>query len=90
MPQYNHHPIYGFGARGSGKEWSCKGLIFDSDDKVTTIKSLEPTEVTFATRKKAEDHALKLCKNWIDEQKAAIESTSRAPSAPLKADASVM
>jgi len=81
MPQYNNHPIYGIGVRGSGKEWSCKGLIFDPDDKVTEIKSLELSELTFPTKKKAEDHALKLCKSWIDEHKAGIESRSRAPSA---------
>lgn len=69
MAQYNEHPIYGIGVRGPGKEWSCKGIIFDPDDKVTEIKSLLHNELTFATKKKAEDHALKLCKTWIDEQR---------------------
>ena len=72
MPQYKNHPIYGIGVRGSGKDWSCRGLIFDSDDKVTEIKSLELIKATFATKKKAEDHALKLCKSWIDEQRVGI------------------
>ena len=90
MHQYNNHPIYGIGVRGPGKKWSCKGLIFDPDDKVTEIKSLERTELTFATKKEAEDHALKLCKIWIDEQRGGIESSGLTPSAPLKADASAI
>jgi hypothetical protein len=90
MHQYNNHPIYGIGVRGPGKQWSCKGLIFDPDDKVTQIKSLELTELTFATKKKAEDHALKLCKIWIDEQRGGIESSGLTPSAPLKTDASAI
>lgn len=90
MSQYNNHPVYGIGVRGFGKEWYCKGLIFDPDDKVTEIKSLERTELTFATKKEAEDHALKLCKIWIDEQKGKIESSSPTPSAPLKANASAI
>ena len=90
MHQYNNHPIYGIGVRGPGKEWSCKGLIFDPDDKVTEIKSLELTELTFATKKKAEDHALKLCKIWIDEQRGGIESSGLTPLAPLNADASAI
>ena len=88
--QYNNHPIYGIGVRVAGKKWSCKGLIFDPDDKVTEIKSFELTELTFAAKKKAEDHALKLCKIWIDEQRGGIESSSLTPSAPLKANASAI
>lgn len=84
MHQYNNHPIYGIGVRGAGKEWHCRGLIFDPDDKVTEIKRLECTELTFATKRKAEEHALKLCKKWIDEQSGKIESSSLTISAPLK------
>ena len=76
MPQYNDFPIYGIGIRGPGKAWSCKGLVFDPEDKVTEIKSLERAELTFSSKKKAEEHALKLCKTWIDEQSQGIESTS--------------
>ena len=78
MPQYNDYPIYGIGIRGPGKAWSCKGLVFDPEDKVTEIKSLERAELTFSSKKKAEDHGLKLCKTWIDEQSQGIESTSLA------------
>jgi hypothetical protein len=90
MNQYNSHPIYGIGVRGAGKEWYCRGLIFDPADKVTEIKRLECAELSFVTKKKAEQHALKLCKQWIDEQRDRSESSGFAPSAPLKAGASAI
>jgi hypothetical protein len=65
-------------------------LIFDPDDKVTEVKSLEHAELTFPSKKKAEDHALKLCKIWIDEQRLGIESTSLTGQASLKDDASAI
>ena len=43
----------------------------------------EGSELTFATERKAEDHGLKLCKEWIDEQKSGIDSSSL----PLKGGA---
>lgn len=90
MHQYNHYPVYGIGVRGAEKEWHCRGLIFDPDDKVTEIKRLDCAELTFSSKKKAEDHALNLCKRWIDEQRGEIESSSLAHSAPLKAGASAV
>jgi hypothetical protein len=90
MYQYNNHPIYGIGVRGAGKEWHCRGLIFDAEDKVTEIKRLECAELTFVTKRKAEAHALKLCKTWIDEQSRGISSSSLTQSAPLKAGASAI
>lgn len=87
MHQYNEHPIYGIGVRGAGNEWFSKGLVFDAEDKVTEIKSLKCSELPFATKKKAEDHALKLCKLWIDEQRAGIESSDLPPPAPQKTGA---
>jgi len=90
MHQYNNHPVYGIGVRGAGKAWHCRGLIFDADDKVTEIKRIECTELTFSTKRKAEEHALKLCKTWIDEQSGVIESKGLTTSAPLKAGALVV
>jgi hypothetical protein len=90
MNQYNGHPVYGIGICGPEKKWFGRGLIFDADDKVTEIKRLESSELTFATKKKAEEHALKLCKKWIDEQRDRIASTSDTHSAPVKADASAI
>ena len=84
MSKYKDHPIYGVGVRGSEREWRCRGLVFDSDDKVTEIKRLECAELSFATKSKAEAHALKLCKTWVDEQSGEIGSNSTKNSAPLK------
>jgi hypothetical protein len=74
MHQYHNHPIYGIGIRGPGKKWYCRGLIFEPEDKVTEIKRLECAELTFATKGKAEAHALKLCRTWVDEQRTRISS----------------
>jgi hypothetical protein len=87
MHQYKNHPIYGIGIRGPERKWYCRGLIFNPEDKVTEIKRLECPELTFATKKKAEEHGLKLCEKWIDEQGGRSESSSLAHSAPLKAGA---
>jgi len=84
MHQYNNHPIYGIGVRGEGKDWHCRGLIYNSDDKVTEIKRLECAEPTFKTRGKAETHALKLCQTWIDDQGVEAKSVSLTDSVPLK------
>lgn len=88
MHQHKNHPIYGIGVRGAGKEWYCRGLIFDPDDKVTEINRIERADLTFTTKAKAEAHALKLCKTWIDEDSGEIESNRLTSSAPLKAGAS--
>jgi hypothetical protein len=87
MHQHKSHPIYGIGIPGLDKQWHCRGLIFNPDDKVTEIKRLECGELTFATKKKAEEHGLELCEKWIDEQSGASESSSLTIPAPLKAGA---
>jgi len=87
MHQYNNHPIYGIGTRGPDKKWYGRGLIFDAEDKVTELKRLECPELAFAKKKKAEEHALKLCKSWIEEQRGRIDSSSRPDSVPLKTGA---
>jgi hypothetical protein len=84
MPQYKNHPIYGVGVRGAGKEWHCRGLIFNPADKVTEIKRLECAELTFKTRGKAEAHALKLCQTWIDDLSVESKSDSLPNSPSLK------
>jgi hypothetical protein len=69
MHQYKNHPVYGIAVPGPGKEWYCRGLIFEPEQKVTEIKRLECADLTFTSKKKAEEHALKLCMIWIDEQR---------------------
>lgn len=90
MSQYKNHPIYGIAVRGAGKEWHCRGLIFDQDDKVTQIMKLENAELTFKTVAKAEAHALQLCKTWIDEQGSDVDSSGPRVSAPPKVLAPVI
>ena len=85
MQRYNNHPIYGIGIRGLENKWNCRGLIFDSEDQVTEIQRLECPELTFVTKRKAEDYGLELCKKWINEQ--SIESSSRKDSTSAKAGA---
>jgi hypothetical protein len=85
MQRYNNHPIYGIGIRGLENKWNCRGLIFDSEDQVTEIQRLECPELTFVTKRKAEDYGLELCKKWINEQ--SIESSSRKDSPSAKAGA---
>lgn len=82
MHRYNNHLIYGIGMSAPENKWYGRGLIVDAEDQVTEMKRLERPELTFSTKKKAEEHALKLCKQWIDEQKSVSESTSLTPSAP--------
>lgn len=82
MSQYKDHPIYGFGRRGAGKEWLCRGLVFDAGDKITEIKKLERAELTFETEEKAKAHALQLCKTWIDEQNGEIAAKIVAVAVP--------
>ena len=86
MPQYNNYPIYGIGIRGPGKAWSCKGLVFDPEDKVTEIKRLDCADLAFATKKQAEQHGLDLCKKWLDDQFGRTESSSPTSSAPMTSD----
>ena len=69
---------------GPENKWYGRGLIFDSEDQVTEIKRLERPELTFATKKKAEEHGLELCKAWIDEQESVSESTILTPSAQAR------
>jgi hypothetical protein len=71
MPPYKNHPIYGIAVSEPGKLWRPKGLIFATDlNSTLEIKRLEPCDLTFTTKKEAEEYALKLCRAWIDEDKS--------------------
>jgi hypothetical protein len=89
MNQYKSHPIYGIAIPGLAKAWHCRGLIFDPDDKVTELKRLECGELTFATKKRAEEYGLDLCKKWLDEQYGRTESSVPTNPVPLKSNALV-
>lgn len=73
MHQYRNYPVYGIAVPAPGKEWYCRGLIFEAEGKVTEIKRLEIADLTFRTKKKAEEHAIELCRTWIDAQRAGVE-----------------
>jgi len=45
---------------------------------------MECAELAFKTKKKAEEHALKLCEQWIDLQSGENESSSPIKSVPVK------
>jgi hypothetical protein len=70
MQRYKDHPIYGVAIPAEQKGWHARGLVFAPDLQQTVeIKRLDgSTDLTFKTKKQAEDHALILCKGWIDEQ----------------------
>ena len=70
MRQYKSHPVYVIAVAGPQKGWSCKGIIFEPEQQVTEIKRFECPDLSFATKEKAEEHALKMCRTWIDEQSA--------------------
>ncbi len=77
MQPYKNHPIYGIAVSEPGKLWRPKGLIFAADlNSTLEIKRLEPADLTFATKKEAEEHALELCRAWIDGQESEPKSGS--------------
>ena len=71
MRPYKNHPIYGIAVPKSAKLWHARGLVFAPDEGSTIeIKRLESTDLTFTTKRAAEEQALNLCRAWIDEQSA--------------------
>jgi hypothetical protein len=73
MKQYKGHPIYGIAAPAPDHRWYSRGLVFDRDlTQTIEIKRIQsPTDLTFKTKQQAEEHGLKLCRDWIDEQTSA-------------------
>lgn len=75
MRPYKNHPIYGIAVSEPEKLWRPKGLIFATDlNSTLEIKRLEPADLTFTTKKEAEEHALELCRVWIDGQESEPKS----------------
>jgi len=76
MRPYKNHPIYGIAIPKTGNLWHPRGLVFGRDENSTIeIKRLESFDLTFTTKKETEEHALNLCRAWIDEQ--SLESDSK-------------
>jgi hypothetical protein len=70
MNRYKGHPIYGVAVPALEQGWCSRGLVFDRDlTRTMEIKRIEsPADLIFKARQKAEEHGLKLCRDWIDEQ----------------------
>ncbi|MGH7846093.1 MAG: hypothetical protein ACREQW_13115 [Candidatus Binatia bacterium] len=70
MTKYKGHPIYGIAVPAPEHRWCSRGLVFDRDlNQTIEIKRIDaPTDLTFKAKKQAEEHGLKLCRDWIDEQ----------------------
>jgi len=66
MLHYKEHPINGIAVPQAGGGWHCTGLVFEPEQKVTEIQWLKCTDLIFRTKKQAEEHALSLCRSWID------------------------
>ena len=73
MKQYKGHPIYGIAVPAPERRWCSRGLVFDSDlTQTVEIKRIaSDTDLTFKAKQQAEEHGLKLCREWIDEQASA-------------------
>jgi hypothetical protein len=73
MNQYKGYPIYGIAAAAPEHRWSSLGLVFDPDlTQTIEIKRIaSPASLTFKAKQQAEQHGLKLCRDWIDEQTSA-------------------
>jgi hypothetical protein len=74
MKQYKGHPVYGV-AVPAEHCWNARGLIFDRDlTQTIEIKRIEcATDLTFKDKREAEEFALKLCREWIDEQSSSAD-----------------
>ena len=70
MKQYKGHPIYGIAVPAPEHRWCSSGLVFDRDlNQTIEIKRIQgPTDLIFKAKQQAEEHGLKLCRDWIVEQ----------------------
>jgi len=84
MPEYDvqihkGHLIYGAATPAEGnKRWYAEGIVFSTNfpepvEKIHKMKS----KLAFRTEKQARDHAIALCKIWIDRKR---EKTKSSPS----------
>ena len=80
MQRYNGYPIYGFGIpEVNGQGWYAQGLVFspiDTESPIVEIKRLGgPNGVILPTKEEAEQHALELCRAWIDQHRNRTPTT---------------
>jgi len=82
MPEYDvqkhkGHLIYATATPASGnKRWHAEGIVFSTNfpepvEKIHRMKS----KLDFRTEKQAREHAIALCKIWIDRQRGKTKSS---------------
>jgi len=84
MPEYDvqihrGHLIYAAATPAEGnKRWHAEGIVFSKDfpKRVEEIHRMK-SKLDFGTEKQAREHAIALCKIWIDRQRG---KKSSAPS----------
>src|SRR5215472_6659317 len=76
MPDYNvqihkGHLVYGAAMAAAGeKRWYAVGIVFSTEflERVEQIYRMK-SKLDFRTEKQAREHAIALCKIWIDRQR---------------------
>jgi hypothetical protein len=53
---------------GTGFDWDSKGLIFRAGRVGSAVEIQCIQGPTFGSKEAAEEHGLKLCKEWIDKR----------------------
>ena len=76
MQRYKDHPIYTMALPALGKRWRSIGMVFDPEHPAKEIKRLETSPSAYATSEEAEEHALALCKAWVDGLGAASDKSN--------------
>jgi hypothetical protein len=68
MKKYKGHPIYGVAVPAPDHSWCSCGLVFDTDlTQTIEIKRIQSAAgLIFKAKQEAEEHGLKLCRDWID------------------------
>jgi hypothetical protein len=82
MKQYKGHPIYGIAVPAPERRWCSRGLVFDADlTQTIEIKRIaSAADLTFKAKQQAEEHGLKLCREWIDGQDGEASARSEGSS----------
>jgi len=71
VQKHKGHLIYAAASSAEGnKRWYAEGIVFSTNfpepvEKIHRMKS----KLDFRTEKQARDHAIALCKIWIDRQR---------------------
>jgi len=75
---YKGHLIYAAATAGDGnKRWHAVGIVFSTEfpERVEQLHRMK-SKMDFRTEKQARDHAIGLCKIWIDRQRGKKNASS--------------